>query len=136
MDVNVLLSRLDGVKGRNGSWVARCPAHEDRSPSLAVKELDDGRILLHCFAGCGTDAVLGVLGLTLADLFEKPLTQERLAPVRAFTALDALLCLRYEGGILALTAADLSEGIPVDMDRLTTSCQRITEALELVHGNR
>lgn len=135
MDVNVLLSRLHGVKGRNGSWIARCPAHEDRSPSLTVKELDDGRILMHCFAGCGTDAVLGVIGLTLQDLFPAPLTH-RLAPVRAFTAMDALRCLQFEGSILALSAADLADGKTVDRDRLTTACGRIAEALEFAHGVR
>jgi hypothetical protein len=135
VDVTSLLSRLTKVRGRNGSWVACCPAHDDRSPSLAVKELSDGRILLHCFAGCGTDAVLGVLGLELQDLYPERLEHHRYAPVRGFTALDALLCLQHEGSVLALTAADLAEKYP-DIDRLTTACGRITEALGLVHGDR
>ena len=33
-------------------WVARCPAHDDRTPSLSIRETDDGRLLLKCFAGC------------------------------------------------------------------------------------
>lgn len=135
MDVTDLLSRLNGVKGRNGSWIARCPAHEDRSPSLTVKELDDGRILMHCFAGCGTDAVLGVIGLTLQDLFPAPL-ETRMTPVRAFTATDALRCLHFEGSVLAFTAADIAEGKPVDQARLATACGRIAEALEFAHGIR
>ena len=32
-------------------WMARCPSHEDKTPSLSIREGDDGRVLLHCFAG-------------------------------------------------------------------------------------
>jgi len=47
--------------------VARCPAHDDRDPSLSVS-VKDGRVLVHCFAGCAPDAVLGAVGLTWKDL--------------------------------------------------------------------
>jgi hypothetical protein len=68
--VEVLLDRLDGVRraGPN-SWMARCPAHPDRNPSLSIT-LRDGRVLVHCFAGCHPDAVLGAVGLTWRDLRE------------------------------------------------------------------
>lgn len=52
-----------------GGWQAECPAHEDHSPSLSVREGSDGRALLHCFAGCEIAAVLQALGLTFSDLF-------------------------------------------------------------------
>jgi len=48
----------------------RCPAHDDHKPSLSVSEGDEGRVLLHCHAGCGSEAVVAALGLTMADLFE------------------------------------------------------------------
>lgn len=66
MSADALLSRLDKVK-RTGpdKWVARCPAHDDRGPSLAVRELEDGRVLVHCFAGCGADEVVGAVGLEM-----------------------------------------------------------------------
>ena len=52
MSADALLSRLDGVKKTgHGQWIARCPAHEDRSPSLSIAEKDD-RVLVHCHAGC------------------------------------------------------------------------------------
>lgn len=59
---------------RNGKgWSARCPAHEDHSPSLSVAEGDDGRCLVHCHAGCGADAVARALGLDMTLLFaDKP----------------------------------------------------------------
>lgn len=39
------------VRNRRG-WLARCPAHEDKGPSLSVANGTDGRLLLHCFGGC------------------------------------------------------------------------------------
>lgn len=133
MDVTTLLSRLEAVKGREGSWVAKCPAHADRSPSLSVKTLPDGRILMHCFGGCGTDAVLGALGLAMTDLFPERLGD--FAPRRgAFTALDALRALTFESSVVALAAADVGEGRPIDPRRVCVAAGRIAEALELVHG--
>jgi len=68
--VEVLLGRLEGVRRAGaGSWMARCPAHPDRNPSLSIA-LRDGRVLLHCFAGCPPEAVLGAVGLTWKDLRE------------------------------------------------------------------
>lgn len=50
---------LDGRRSGAG-WVCRCPAHEDRSPSLSVTE-KDGRLLVKCFAGCGQQSVVDAL---------------------------------------------------------------------------
>ena len=47
----------------------RCPAHEDKTASLTVGEGSDGRVLLHCKAGCTLDAILARLELTKRDLF-------------------------------------------------------------------
>ncbi|MGO8685199.1 MAG: AAA family ATPase [Thermoleophilia bacterium] len=63
-----LLSKFDGVKRSGVGYLARCPAHEDRTPSLSISEGDDGRILVHCHAGCTTEAVVAAVGLSLADL--------------------------------------------------------------------
>lgn len=49
---------------------AKCPAHDDKNPSLSVDSGNDGRVLLHCHAGCPTEAVVAALGLTLRDLFD------------------------------------------------------------------
>ena len=57
--------------GRN-RFQARCPAHRDRLPSLSIAEGRDGRVLLHCFAGCSTDAILAALKLSRRDLFQGP----------------------------------------------------------------
>ena len=49
-------------------WSARCPAHEDRHPSLSLTRGRDGRALLHCHAGCPIESVVSALGLTVRDL--------------------------------------------------------------------
>ena len=64
-----ILTRLDKVKKTPRGFVARCPAHRDKSPSLAISEAPDGRVLLHCFGGCRTEDVLAAIGLELKDLF-------------------------------------------------------------------
>ncbi len=66
--VDGFLSLLQGVKcSRNGEWQALCPAHADRNPSLSVKA-SDGKVLVHCHAGCQTEDVVAALGLSMADL--------------------------------------------------------------------
>lgn len=52
-----------------GGTMARCPAHDDRNPSLSVREAAEGRVLLYCFAGCQTVDVVAALGLSMRDLF-------------------------------------------------------------------
>ena len=50
-------------------WCCKCPAHDDRTPSLSIHAGDDGRALVNCHAGCTVDAVCGAIGLRPADLF-------------------------------------------------------------------
>lgn len=66
--VDVVLSRVTNPKRVGAGWAARCPAHDDKRPSLSVSEGDEGRVLVHCHAGCPTDAIAKALGLTLRDL--------------------------------------------------------------------
>lgn len=56
---------------RNGA--TRCPAHDDRQASLMVRRGDDGRTVVKCHAGCEPAVVLDAVGLSMTDLFEKPL---------------------------------------------------------------
>ena len=70
MTTDTLLSRLSSVRQTGpGKWQARCPAHDDRSPSLSIREADDGKILLHCWSGCDPEAILTAIGLTWRDLY-------------------------------------------------------------------
>jgi hypothetical protein len=66
------LGRVDcDPPGAGQDFTALCPGHTDRNPSLHVSEAADGRVLLHCFAGCTTETIVAALGLTLADLFPR-----------------------------------------------------------------
>ncbi len=68
--VKNVLARLRGVRQVGpGRWIACCPAHNDRSPSLSIREAEDAKVLLRCWAGCPTARVLAALGLTWQDLF-------------------------------------------------------------------
>lgn len=145
MHVEELLGRLTKVKKAGpDKWQACCPAHEDRSPSLAIKA-SDGTILLHCFAGCSVEDVAGAIGVEMIELFpptgkrewvgqEKPV---KFGAVR-FSAIDALRCLAGEGSILLLLACDMAEGkvlSPDDHDRLTTALGRLNAAMEYLGDN-
>jgi hypothetical protein len=131
----MILDLLAGVK-RTGphQWVARCPAHEDRSPSLSIRQADDGRILLHCFAGCAVHDVLGALGLDMGALFPEPLYHRAKPLASRISAADALKCLSREAGVIAIMASDLADGRAVDADRAATAAGRIAEALEVTCG--
>ena len=70
MTPETFLLRLEGVRAlRPGRWVAQCPAHADKSPSLSVTVKDDGSPLFHCFSGCAPDDILAAIGLTWKDLY-------------------------------------------------------------------
>lgn len=69
MTIDALLGRLDNVRPRGtGKWSSKCPAHEDRSPSLSIAEGERG-ILLHCWAGCTIEQVCTALDIRMTDLF-------------------------------------------------------------------
>lgn len=71
MNVDIILDRLQKVrKTAQNRWIACCPAHDDKSPSLGVTVFDNDNIGLHCFAGCSTDAIVSSIGLNMSDLFE------------------------------------------------------------------
>jgi 5S rRNA maturation endonuclease (ribonuclease M5) len=70
MSAEAVLARLSGVRRSGGGWVARCPAHDDKDPSLSIHE-SDGKVLVKCFAGCTTESVCAALSLDLRDLFDE-----------------------------------------------------------------
>jgi hypothetical protein len=67
--VDAVLSHLQGVRRSGAGWMAKCPHHADRAPSLSVTEAADGKVLLHCHAGCSADSVRTSAGLAWVDLF-------------------------------------------------------------------
>ena len=137
-NIEQLLGRLERVKGRNGSWTARCPAHDDKGPSLAVRHVDDGRILLHCFAGCPVESVLSAVGMDFGDLFPPDEKRQgypvegkpRLKP--AFYASDLIRILSFEALVVSICAHDIRRGKKLsdeDHERLKVAQQRIEEVM-------
>lgn len=126
----LVLNHLDHVKQTGqGRWLARCPAHDDRSPSLAIREIDD-RVLIHCFAGCSVEDVLQAVGLKMADLFPDKLVNPY-APkpkIPKFSAYELFPLLVHEAVILALGWDQLyATGVIADAD-----CQRVIQAYQSV----
>jgi len=81
-------------KGELWKFTARCPAHEDRSPSLSVTEGVDRRTLVYCHAGCSVADVVAAIGLTMSDLFpvgHRKAAKQRVAVVAEQTPLAALV---------------------------------------------
>lgn len=133
----LLLERLDRVQrlGRD-RWKACCPAHDDRSPSLAIRDAD-GRLLVHCFAGCSTEAVLAAAGLTFADLWpEKPLGHHKPRERRLFYAGDVLKIIAHEALLVFLYARDIAGGRVLtddDRARLLLAASRLNHAKEVAN---
>lgn len=131
-----ILSRLNKVRGRNGNWVACCPAHEDRSPSMTIRETPDGKILMHCFSGCSIGEIAGAIGVDLSDLFPPSDTADYAKPQRPmrqrFLASDLLKVIAFEATVVAIAANDVAKGRTLnqtDRDRLLQAAGRINEAL-------
>ena len=66
---------IAGSPDSRGEYQAFCPAHDDtKTPNLRIREAEDGRVLLRCFAGCGQDKVLSALtkkGIGKSDLLAR-----------------------------------------------------------------
>lgn len=137
MNADKLLKRLEKVRqtGRN-KWQACCPAHQDNTPSLMIKEEDDGRILIHCFAGCSAADVLHLLEIRFADLYPvKPSTTYPAKHIRKpWSASDVLTALAYEVLIVLQCARRLTTGqsLPdADYTRLLTAVIRLQRGHEV-----
>jgi hypothetical protein len=135
------LMRLQNVR-RTGPnrWIACCPAHDDRHPSLNVKIEPDGTKLVICRSGCDNHSIREAMGCEWSDFFPEKSTgvYDRKLP-RAFTAAEVLSALETEVTIVALLASDVAAGKPVskeDKDRCLLASQRILAAKEMDVGYR
>lgn len=110
-----VISRLQKVRKNGKDYMACCPSHNDRSPSLAIAEKEDGRILIKCFAECGTDDVLSAVGLEMKDLMPENLGFHRRKPSRVpFNARDVLSAVRTDMTVFLVLAKDMQGGKVLD----------------------
>ena len=139
MSADDLLTRLHKVKRvGDGRWMACCPSHDDRSPSLSIRETDDGRVLIHCWSGCGAADVLGAVGLDFDALFP-PKTESGKRERSAFSHREAMNGLAFEVAFLAACSVQLRKGEKLsdkDHERLVLSSNRLIAAADYCNGGR
>jgi hypothetical protein len=132
-----LLPLLDGVR-RTGAdrGIARCPAHEDRHPSMSWREADDGRLLIKCWGGCSADAIVHGVGLEMHDLFPQREPAPGAASVRRpWSAADLIDVAAFEAMVAVMVTADIVAGKPdADRNRLVKAAFTLADMAEAVHG--
>ena len=132
--LNTLLSLLKKVQSiGNGRYKALCPAHEDKSPSLAITG-DDDRVLFHCFSGCDPADVLGAIGLTFTDIMPNKSSANYKKDRKPFYAMDVLGIIKFEATLVYIYATDMAKGLKLtstDKERLLLATSRINHAYEV-----
>jgi DNA primase len=144
--IDALLDRLQKVRRAGKGFTACCPAHDDKSASLSLSESDEGKILLHCFAGCSTASVLAAIGLSLADLFPERLSPTTPVERKAMQLAAqesrwkaALGVATFETCIALAAASKMRKGEALtaeDHDRLQLACDRLDGAKAVFIAHR
>jgi len=113
MIADKILSLLNKVKRKgDNSWIACCPAHDDKNPSLGITE-KEGTVLLHCFSHqCSVFDIVKAVELEITDLFPERIRVEGGRPIkkRRFPAEAILEALAEELAITEIGLAALSNG--------------------------
>ncbi len=145
MNAENVVKHLDMIRAvGEHRWIARCPAHHDRSPSLSITGADDGRVLIHCFAGCGVADILAAVGLTLSDLFPPNPKGEGASAHRTprmrcgLTVREAVALLSRDALTVAVAASNIAAGTaltPDDLKLLATIAVRMRRTWEVRYGN-
>ncbi len=130
-----LLSRLEAVRETApGQYAARCPSHDDKSPSLSVRAVDD-RVLVHCFLGCDAEEIMAAVGLSLSDLFDTPMERGPIPKRTRWNERGLLDQLLTEVEVVLIAANQVAGGTPLSSDDQTRLCaayERVREAWGLV----
>ena len=99
-----------------------------------MRELSDGRVLVHDFAGCTIEEVLRACSLSFDALFPERLIEHAHRERQPFPAADVLRALADEALIVAVTAANITQGATLsrkDYERLILAAERIQAARSL-----
>ena len=139
MTVNRLLGRLKKAHQTSpGKWRACCPAHDSSSKSLSIADIE-GRILVHCFAGCSPEAILSTVGLSFGDLYETPLGNFSPLKRSAFNARDVLDLVVHEAMTLSVIASDFLRHRQIstlEAERLFSATSRLNQIIGVVNRER
>ena len=146
MSADALLSKLTRVRKTGaGRWVACCPSHgSGTNNALAIRELPDGRVLLHDFGGCEIEAVLAAVGLTLGNLFPEKLTATEAGGDRRYRsgghrvpAGDVLIAVSRDvlsAAMVARGIGDAGHATDGEISLLFKVAGRLAAAAEVSHG--
>ncbi len=105
-----VLNNFDNVKeSGSGQYSCRCPAHEDKSNSLGIKQGDGERIMMNCFAGCDTKHILDAVGLDWKDILPSNDYNEQVKE-KGFNPYSVLKMIRDEVLIIGLASVDIKKG--------------------------
>lgn len=134
-----ILPRLSKVKQTSrGNWLARCPAHDDKSPSLTIHAADDGRVLCKCWAGCSFAEIAEATGLGWEPWFPPKQASDFKPPIRRpYPAADVLEAVAGEIILAAVIVSDVAQGkepSPEERDLLLVAASRMAEAGRLALG--
>jgi hypothetical protein len=136
MNINDFLSYFEkSYRSGKDEYQCLCPAHNDKTASLSIKNLPDERILIHCFAGCAANDILGAVGLTFDDIVPKRLGDFK--PVsKPFNPYAVLKAISNETLLVALAGLEVANGKTLtqeDKDRLMIAVNRLRQAYQICH---
>lgn len=143
--IEKILMRCDGVRKSGKGYSCRCPAHDDKNASLSITEADNGNCLIYCFAGCSALSIVQALGLELADLYPRRITENMTSHEKAERRLAAkqarwsaaLDVLNFEANIVQIAAHETIKGNELDIEnliRLDLANKRIFDATAVLNA--
>ena len=131
-----VLGLFENVKrsGKDGQYMAKCPAHDDRANSLAIKLTGDGRVMLHCFAGtCDINMICQSVGITIDDLFPDKKIDILKPAGKLYNPYAVVKTMGDEALLVAIAAIDMYNGkVPSkeDKERIMVAAMKLKEAYE------
>jgi hypothetical protein len=147
-DATILLNRLQNVRSTgDGQWRACCPVHESKSrSSLAIRQVEDSRILIYCHGGCSAPEIIKVCGLEMTDLMPERITHnatpEQKRKWREAATLREINETRKEflseARVVWVAGSDIRNGRAIndkDMERLEEALSRIETAGRKLRGS-
>lgn len=132
------VSRLEKPRRSGTGWLACCPAHADRTPSLTVTAGRNGGVVVHCFAQCSVEEIVAAVGLQLADL----MPEDRPRPLLRGGRLPATMVLEamaLNATMVAILAADMAKGRQLtveEKDKLFSIAGEFQDAIEVTGATK